>query len=247
MPSADVLTSSTSGQASVALGAKLVTQIARIVGGESENEIRAQALDCLNRVRIELNQHDWRFVKTTQSPITLSNGTATYSLDAAFRKPGYARLINTSAQAYKYLEYEDDVVFARRVEQQTESGEPSWYTLRNDYEDGLISLYPIPNLSAATDYRLEVEYYARIAGFADDIESGQALPEEVTNTLIIGGQAYILRERLKDSPIGMQAFADYQRCKTLLTTHDRRFTEARSRFRPRYGRATFGPLYIKVT
>lgn len=247
MSGTDILTANASGQTAVGLGAQLVTQIARIIGGESEGEIRAQALDCLNRVRTELNQHDWRFVKTTQDPITLVNQQSTYSLAAAFRKPSFARLIDAAALPFKHLEYEDDVVWSRRQEIQSQTGLPVWYTLRNDFDDGLIQLFPIPDLSASSQYRLQVEYYARIGAFADTEEGGQDLPEEVMNVLVVGGQAYFLRERDKASPVTGQAFADYQRLLAMLATHDRRQTEARSRFRPRTRVGGFDPtLYLKV-
>lgn len=225
-------------QTGVGTGANLVTQIARIVGGESEGPIRAQALDCLNRVRRELNQHDWRFMKTTDDPITLVSGTATYTLESTFRKPSFAILINAASEPKFVLNYFDDETFAHFNPDQTPVGSPAYYMLRNDYEDGLITLYPAPDDSTATDYRLVVEYYARIGAFADTNESEVFIPEELANVLIIGGQAYMLRERDKTSPAAMQAFMDYQRVKTLALTDDRRFAEERPKFRlpfrPRY-------------
>lgn len=227
----DVTSLDSAAQAGVGTGAALVTQIARIVGGESENEIRSQALDCLNRVRRELNQHDWRFMKTTDDPITLVNGTETYALESTFRKPSFAVLIDSEALPRFTLDYLDDETGAHSDPDKTTRGRPLCYMLRNDYEDGLVTLYPMPDDSTATDYRLVVEYYARIGAFSDTNESEVFVPEEVTNTLIVGGQAYMLRERDKNSPMTVQAFADYQRCKDLLLTDDRRVMDEKARFR----------------
>lgn len=227
-------------QAGVGTGANLVTQIARICGGESEGPMRAQALDCLNRVRRELNQHDWRCTKTTDDPITLVSGTATYALESTFRKTSSAVLINAAAEVKFVLDYFDDETLAHVDPDRSQSGQPLYYLLRNDYQDGLVTLYPTPDDGTATDYRLMVEYYARIGAFADSNESEVFIPEELANVLIIGGQAYMLRERDKGSPAALQAFADYQRTKNLALVDDRRFADERPRFR--LGSRRFQPV-----
>jgi len=227
----DVTSLDSAAQTGIGTGAALVTQIARICGGESENEIRSQALDCLNRVRRELNQHDWRFMKTTDDPITLVSGTPTYALDSTFRKPSFAYLIDSTATQKFDLQYLDDEVAVHAEPDRETTGQPVFYLLRNDYQDGLVTLFPTPDDGTATDYRLVVEYYARIGAFADSNESEVFIPEELANVLIIGGQAYMLRERDKTSPATVQAFADYQRVKKLALTDDRRLTDERPRFR----------------
>jgi hypothetical protein len=226
-----VLTPSASGQTGVASGSQLVSQVARVVGGESEASIRVYAKDCINRVRIELNHHEFAFMKRTDAPITLVNGTKTYSLEAAFIKPAYARLIALDSTPYTDLDYYDEQSFAHLQPQQPDSRDlPLCYTLRNAFADGLITLFPTPGTTAASDYRLEVEYFARIPVITDDV-NGPNMPEEVQNVLIIGGQAYLLREQQKESPACLQAFADFQRVKNLLITHARRFSEEKVRFR----------------
>lgn len=236
----DVTSLDSAAQAGVGTGANLVTQIARIVGGESEGAIRAQALDCLNRVRRELNQHDWRFMKTTDDPITLVSGTATYALESTFRKPSFACLIDIAGDPKLTLEYIDDEVGAHMQPDKGVSGQSCYYLLRNDYEDGLITLFPTPDDGTAIDYRLVVEYYARIGAFADTNESEVFIPEELANVLILGGQAYMLRERQKGTSEVMQAFADYQRTKMLALADDRRVTDEKARFRIRSPRWAFG-------
>lgn len=246
MPDSAILTPSGSGQTGASTGHDLVTQIARIVGGEGNNIIRSQALDCLNRVRVEMNHHDWRFMKTTDAPITLSSGTATYALSSTFRKPSYAQLIDSAAVVQFDLEYYDDERFSYRQMAQNDTGQPSFYLLRNDFQDGYITVYPTPDQTAANNLRLSVEFYARIGAFSDDTDTVD-IPEECTNVLVVGGQAYLLRERQKASPASMQAFADYQRVKMLLLTDDRRFGGERTRFtlsRRRWW--PFGTMFVKV-
>lgn len=229
MPNPTVLSPSTSGQTGISAGSILVTQIARIAGGEGEAEIRNQALDCLNRARIELNQHDWRFMKTTDNPITLSNGTDTYTLSSAFRKPSFAVLIDAAALPKFELLYADDETFSHLYPDKSQRSQPIYYMLRNDYEDGLVTLFPTPDSGTAADYRLVVEYYARIEAFSDTSDP-VSLPEEIVNVLVIGGQAYLLREREKNSPATVQAFLDYQRVKKLLLSDDRHYADEKPRF-----------------
>lgn len=243
----DATSLSTAAQSGVGTGAQLVTQIARICGGESEGEIRTQALDCLNRVRRELNQHDWRFMKTTDAPITLVSGTSTYDLQSTFRKPSFAVLIDSAGDQKFDLEYLNDEMAAHSEPDKAQNGQPVFYLLRNDYQDGLVTLFPIPDDGTAADYRLVVEYYARIGAFADSNESEVFIPEELANVLILGGQAYMLREREKGSPVTMQAFADYQRAKNLALVDDRRLTDERPRFRiASRPRMPFGTMLIRV-
>lgn len=242
-----VLIPSASGQTGVTSGSRLVSQVARIAGGESEAEMRAFAVDCINRVRIELNHHEFAFMKRTDAPITLVNGTDTYSLEATFIKPAYARLITSDGMPYSDLKYYDEQSFAHLFpSQQNNRGLPTIYTLRNDFQDGLVTLYPIPDSGTASSKRLEMEYFARIPVITDDV-NGPNLPEEVENVLVIGGQAYLMREQHKESPVTVQAFADYQRVKNLLITHVRRFSEERLRFHIGTERIPFDTSwYIRV-
>jgi hypothetical protein len=246
MPSATVLTASASGQTGIVSGSNLVTQVARMVGGESEGAIRAQALDCINRVRIELNQHDLGFMKTTDGAITLVDGTATYALESTFRKPVYASLVDASGTRTFDLDYYNDAIALHDQPDMSATGRPQFYMLRNDFQDGLITLYPTPDATAASDDRLVVEYYARIEGIADSTDPVN-LPEEVTNCLVVGGQAYMLRERDKVSPALGMAFADYQRIKALLMVDDRRIADERVRFRLGVSRTIpFGTMLIRI-
>lgn len=248
MPDSSVLTATTSGQDSVGIGSNLVTQVARMVGGAAEAKIRAQALDCINRVRIELNQHDWRFMKTTADPITIVSGTDTYTLPSAFRKPSFARLVDSATEIPKFtLVYEDDVVLSMDQQDRDIDGQPTMYALRNDYADGYVTVFPIPDDATADDFKLSVEYYSRIAAIADSSDT-ISIPEEVQNVLVLGGQAYILRERDKASPTMPLAWADYQRAKNLLMVADRRIQAEDTRFKPRSTRTQFpfGQMGIRI-
>src|SRR5688572_24728715 len=110
MPETVVVSSSGSGQTGCGSGADHVTEIARIIGGSDENEIRTQALACLNRVRQHLNARDWNFLKTNASNVTLVAATATYSLPTNYKAPSYARLLDSNGKQDFELRYVSDKV-----------------------------------------------------------------------------------------------------------------------------------------
>lgn len=226
-----VLPVSGSGQPTGPSGSSLVSQVARIVGGENEDSIRSQALDCLNRVRMELNMHDWRFLKTQIASTAFVAGDQTYSLGSAFKSPSYMRLLDSNGLPFGDIIYQDDENFAHLYPQQTNGGAPRWYTIRNTFADGLVTFYPIPDASVVANYTWAGEFYTRIPTITDDAALLTSIPEEVTTVLVIGGQAYILRERDKASPMAMPAWQDFQRIKNLMFVSDHRAMDNNQRFR----------------
>jgi hypothetical protein len=239
------VTSSGSGQATCGLGNDHVTQVARVVGGEDKMSIRAQALDCINRVVDRLSRRDWRFLKTTASAITLVNGTKTYTLPTAFKSPSYARLLDTGGVPDHDLVYVDDAWWSHSQEDQENTGQPLYYLLRNAFGDGLVTVFPTPDTSAATNWTLSVEYFKRFPKVTDDATE-IAIPEEVCDVLIVGGQAYLLREREKGSPVAAQAYADYRDILKDIETYDRRIADEQPRFRMGRQRMPVGTVYIRV-
>src|SRR5262245_7686466 len=93
-----VIATTGGGQPACASGSHMVNEVAAIVGGVDEDNIRVQALDCLNRVRGELNMHPWRFLKTHINSTALSAGTATYTLPATFKSPSYFRILDSTSK-----------------------------------------------------------------------------------------------------------------------------------------------------
>src|SRR3990167_4619438 len=240
-----VVTSSGSGQTGAGSGANKVTEVARIVGGQDENSIRAQALSCINRVRMELNMHDWRFMKTNASNITLINGTATYALPTNLKAVTYARLLDTNGKQDHELTYVPDDVFTHWMTDQEHTGQPLYYNASNVFGDGLVTLYPVPDASAVTNWTLDVEYFKRIPVITDDAWAID-VPEEVNLVLTAGGQMYLLEERDKSSPVLPVKIAEYGRVFGELKAMDRRVHDERPRFRIGSARQTLGTLYIKI-
>src|SRR5882672_732596 len=136
-----VSTVSGSGQPACDSGTHLVTNVAACVGGVDESLLRAQALDCVNRVRNEINMHDWRFLKRSVASTAFVAGTSTYTLPTTFKSPSFFRVLDTNGKPYIDLEYKDDAWFAHAEPLQTMTGTPVTYTLRNTFNDGLVTFY----------------------------------------------------------------------------------------------------------
>lgn len=240
-----VVSSSGSGQSDAGTGANKVTEVARAVGGHDEPEVRSQALACVNRVREHLNTRDWAFLKTNAANITLVAATATYSLPTNFKAPSYARLLDSNGKQDFELRYVPDDVLTRLVTDQETTGKPYYYSLRNHYADGLVSLYPIPDSGAASTWTLDVEYYKRIPVITDDTARID-VPEEVNRVLAIGGQYELLVEREKNSPVIPLRRDDYMLAMRDLVNFDRRVAAEHARFTIRPTGQPFGTAYIRL-
>jgi hypothetical protein len=142
------------------------------------------ALEMLNLALSELSGlRDWNWERVTQSAITLVDGTATYSLDSAYKKPSKAVLIDTDSNEYAPLAYADWERF-QEIGQQDKTGDPAIYTMKNAFVDGTVELYPVPDAGAASDYTLELTYFKRLALCTDSSSSTINAPAEIEPWLI---------------------------------------------------------------
>jgi len=228
-----VVSTSGGGQPSCGAGNDLVTQVASVIGGSDEDNIRAQALDCINRARSEINMHDWRFLKRTVTSTAFVAATQTYTLPTTFKSPAFFHLLDTNGKPYRDLQYIDDASFTHAVPQQNISSIPAAYSLRNTFNDGLISFYPVPDASVVSNYTWSGEYFTRVANITDDTAALSSIPEEICNVLIAGGQYYLVSEREKGNEgLVNHKWQDYQRVKNLALVNDRRISDDRGdRFR----------------
>lgn len=227
-----------SGQTTGGSGNRLVSQVARIIGGEDDTNIRAQALDCINRVRQRMNRRLLKFTKTTASAITLVSGTSTYSLPSAYNKPSFARILDTNSKPVQDLRYVDDAWFAHQYPIQTEGGLPVFYSLRNSFSDGLIKLYPAPGASQATSNTLSVEYFARLGAIADTSDELTSLPEEAQGVIVECAQYCLAMERRsKDSTLISQKKADAEQAWESLLNWDRDQSDEQARVMIRLSRS----------
>jgi len=228
-----VVSTSGGGQPGCESGTHLVDAVASSVGGVDEDNVRVQALDCINRARNEINMHDWRFLKRTVSSTAFVASTATYTLPTTFKSPSFFRILDSSGKPYRDLQYVDDATMAHWISQQTLGGPPVSYSLRNTFSDGLITFYPTPDAGTVTNHTWAGEYYTRVANITDDSTALSDIPEEICNVIIAGAQYFLYSEREKQNPpLVSMKFQDYQRVKNLALVNDRRMTDNRGdRFR----------------
>lgn len=238
------VTLSGSGETTSAAGNRMVNEVARVVGDETDSNIRSQALGCINRVRMSLNKREWRFKKVTASAITLVNGTKTYTLPSAFNRPSFARLLDTNSKPDADLIYMDDAFFSHLQADQEHTGQPLYYMLRNHFADGLVTVFPTPDSSAATSWTLSIEYYGRIAEIVDSATAINE-PEELYETLVLGAQYCILKERNHADRMSLSR-DDFRQSLQDLIAWDRRVSDERARFTIGIARATVGKMYIRV-
>lgn len=227
-----VVSTSGGGQPGCESGAHLVDSVAAAFGGVDEDNVRVQALDCINRARNEINMHDWRFLKRTVSSTAFTAATATYTLPSAFKSPGFFRVLDSNSKPQADLHYMDDISFVHWMPQQTTTGMPYIYSLRNTFNDGLITFYPVPDATLASSNTWAGEYFTRVATITDDSTALSDIPEEICNVIIAGGQYYMASEREKGnaSLINLK-LGDYQRIKNLALVNDRRMTDETPRFK----------------
>lgn len=238
------VTLSGSGETTSGAGNRMVSDVARVVGDETDTNVRSQALGCINRVRMALNRREWRFKKVTAGAITLVNGTKTYTLPSAFNRPSFARLLDTNSKPDYDLVYQDDAWFSHAQRDQEATGQPLYYILRNHFADGLVTVFPTPDASAATNWTLSVEYYGRIAEIADDA-AAISEPEELYEVLVAGAQYCMLKERNHADRMAA-ARLDYLQAVNDLVVWDRRISDERARFTIGAGRPQTGTLSIRI-
>lgn len=229
-----VVSTSGGGQPGCSSGSHLVDSVASVIGGVDETNVRVQALDCINRARNEINMHDWRFLKRAVTSTAFMASTATYTLATTFKSPSFFRVLDSNGKPYRDLTYVDDISMTHAVPQQTQVGVPTLYSLRNTFNDGLITFYPVPNASTVAGYTWAGEYYTRVAEITDDSTALSSIPEEICNVIVAGGQYFLVAEREKaNTPLLNLKLGDYQRVKNLALVNDRRMTDETARFRLR--------------
>lgn len=227
-----IVGTSGSGQPTAGYGAKKVSEVARIVGGEDENSVRAQALDCINRIIEQLNMYDLRSMKRSVTATSFVSGQRHYSLPSAFKSASFFRVLYASdSRPYCDLKYRDDESLTHEFPTQTHTGVPVFYSLRNTFNDGYISFYPVPDSSTVSAYKYSGEYYTRLGKLTDDQTTITDMQPEVDTVLVTGAQSMLLREHKKDSVLAPQLQQDYMRLLRDLIVFDRRVSDEKTRFR----------------
>lgn len=201
-----------SGQPATGTFGALKTSAAKILGGESQAKIKELAGDGILRGIDDLNmKHLFRFGSKQSADTALVSGTATYSLASDFFAVQEVQLIDTNSKTHTTLEYIPWGQFNALEPQQTSTGRPIYWTSRNTFDDGTITLYPTPDASAAANYTYRITYYERIArpSLDDDIISA---PRELQEILVTYAEYHLLMLRSRNNPYAIEAkWQEYER------------------------------------
>lgn len=168
--------------------ADLKDQVALILGRQLDSQSLFRCGQFINRAIKELNTRPWRAMLTGGSPITTVIDQTDYALDAPFYRESKCVRLDANLDQEYALRYIDWEVFISKFDKLNDRGKPYLYTLRNVDNDGLLTVYPIPNDAITT---LGIEYYARIPQLVNNDDT-LLIPIEFENYIILRGQYYLM-------------------------------------------------------
>ena len=218
----------------------LVDKVTQLFGLKGDSELRAVALGFLDDAIKETNSYLFEFNKNRQDAIVLTENEENYTLDGSPYKEVQAFLVsvsnNNEEPPMHYLPY---VQFKRLTNSRNstgtiESGNPYIYTFRNIERDGVVTLFPAPAATTATDYTLTVEFYVRIPLLSElpDDDARLQVPQEVETALTFASQkrlAIHINGPAHPDVIALDALE--QRALARLIAIDRHHPDSATRFR----------------
>lgn len=175
------------------------TRIARSFGGENNPKIRELAEEGVLRAVDDVNmRHYLRFGIQTPTTSSLVSGTRTYDIPSDTFNIDDVQLLDSNGDPVYTLEYLEWGAFNRRFEDQTQTGRPEFFSVRNWFVDGEIHVYPEPDDDAASTYTLRITAYKRLDRPTGDL-SIIAAPREIQDVLITYGEYYVGSVRQRDN------------------------------------------------
>jgi len=220
--------------------ADLKDQVALILGRQLDTDSLYRCGQFINRAIKELNTRPWKALLNSGTNLTTIAGTRDYTLDSQFYKESKVQRLDDNSKPCATLIYQDWETFQSRFNEQADQSTPAIYTLRNVDQDGIISIYPIPDKV----YTLTVQYYARIS-MLEDNDDTLLIPVEFENYIILRAQFYLLdlfhheRSEMKEQQSNNQM--------AMLIRADEIHPDNASRFRLPIPKNTLGTIYIKAT
>ncbi len=152
----------------------------------------ALAADAWNSAIRAYNRYCWPWELLTVD-LAIVAGTDTYALPQAFKMPKAASRLDTSSRPYRRLIYQPYDSFVDNYQSNLTATE--WmYTLRNVFETGQVTFYPVP--SAADTVRLW--YYRRTPTLRRDEEPVEA-PEEACEAMMDWARYLLVSGKISDA------------------------------------------------
>lgn len=178
----------------------LKLRVAKTLGGSNSAQVLDLAEEGILRGVDDMNmRHYFRYALEAPVSSNLVDGQSAYDIPAGTFNLADVQLYDSDGKPYRTLEYVDWGAFNRQVHAQTETGLPLIFTARNQFDEGEIQVYPVPDAAAAADYTLRMTAYQRIPRPTSDL-SIIAAPVEIQDVLITYAEYYVLSVRHRDMP-----------------------------------------------
>lgn len=202
------INAASSSQAQVDSFGELKACAARVIDGEDQPAILSEAGRGIRRGILDINmRHLFDFGSEVQTDVNLTSGTAAYALQTDFYVMRSVQLINSDGDVHATLQKIDWDRFNALLSKQGDSGVPTSYSAQSAFSDATISLYPVPDASAATDYDLRIVHYKRISRPSADTDV-IAAPQELSDVLCTYGEYHVLFWR--NDPRWQQKYNEYR-------------------------------------
>ena len=160
--------------------------VAAYVQGQNLPSVLSDSGIAVNAAIDHLNTRNWHWLGR-QGTITLTADTRTYSVPANFKRPRKFSKLDTNSKTVGRYDYLIPKVFLDCDFDNTASGSPTVYTVRNASDDRLLTFDVPPSTAFATSWPTgTLSYFARMQHFADDGDTiGDLLaPPDVRNFLL---------------------------------------------------------------
>lgn len=169
----------------------ILDDLADYVGGGDRPAAQDRARRALRSAIRMANTVAWRFLRQ-RTTITLVNSTSDYPLDASFRSPRAALILDNNDKAAGTLEwvrYED---WARyEADERSLVTMPLAYTCRNAFATGTVTMIPPLGVINTGYPKVRLDYHARIALPTSD-GAILAIPVDVEEAIVQEAVAFIV-------------------------------------------------------
>ena len=192
-----VQTTSSTQQPQVSTFGELKECAAKIIANNPQADDLALAgagiLDGINDINI---RELFQFGRKSQTDTTLVEGQSAYSLPSDFFAVSAVQLVSPSNndEPGRSLEYIDWHKFQKGNWSQDSNGFPWMWTVKNGFDDGELLIWPKPDATAVSDWKLRITYYERIGQPTADGDIIDA-PKELATVLCWYGKWWMVMHR----------------------------------------------------
>lgn len=192
----------------------LIVQVASKVGGPDDPETRSLAIRCLDRAADRMNMAGifmFRRKDATYSSLTLGQSTLTLPDDWGWPEGfGAAYLSDELVGRIDWVAW--DIFLDKQKSLDTTSssnyGSPQYLSLRSELEE---VAFVFPYIDTSEVDRLVLPYYSRVQRISEETDTSLLMTPEVRETLLTGGEAFILRYEFPENPqVWLSVWNDFQ-------------------------------------